>query len=41
LSVDWASYPILKFPDVREVAIDLIDRPTEKPWGTGWFAFPW
>ena len=34
-SVDWATYPILKFPDVPEVAIDLIDRPTEKPWGAG------
>ncbi|HUH94142.1 MAG TPA: molybdopterin cofactor-binding domain-containing protein [Casimicrobiaceae bacterium] len=34
-SVDWESYPILKFPDVPEVAIDLIDRPTEKPWGAG------
>ena len=34
-SVDWQSYPILKFPDVPEVAIDLIDRPSEKPWGAG------
>jgi nicotinate dehydrogenase subunit B len=34
-SVDWTSYPILKFPDVPEVAIDLIDRPAEKPWGAG------
>ena len=34
-SVDWASYPILKFPDVPDVAIRLIDRPTEKPWGAG------
>src|SRR5262249_25483162 len=34
-SVDWASYPILKFPDVPLVAIDLIDRPTEVPWGAG------
>jgi CO/xanthine dehydrogenase Mo-binding subunit len=34
-SVDWASYPILRFPDVPEVAIDLIDQPTEKPWGAG------
>jgi len=34
-SVDWKSYPILKFPDVPEVAIDLIDRPSEKPWGAG------
>ena len=34
-SVDWASYPILTFPDVPEVIMDLIDRPTEKPWGAG------
>ena len=34
-SLDWARYPILTFPDVPEVVIDLIDRPTEKPWGAG------
>ena len=34
-SVDWATYPILKFPDVPEVAIAIIDRPNEKPWGAG------
>ncbi|GAA0255050.1 Nicotinate dehydrogenase subunit B [Methylorubrum aminovorans] len=34
-SLDWASYPILTFPDVPKVVIDLIDRPTEKPWGAG------
>jgi nicotinate dehydrogenase subunit B len=34
-SVDWASYPILKFPDVPEMAYDLIDRPNERPWGAG------
>ena len=34
-SVDWASYPILRFPDVPDVAIKLIDRPNEKPWGAG------
>jgi CO/xanthine dehydrogenase Mo-binding subunit len=34
-SLDWTSYPILTFPDVPEVVIDLIDRPTEKPWGAG------
>ena len=34
-SLDWASYPILTFPEVPEVIIDLIDRPTEKPWGAG------
>jgi len=34
-SLDWVSYPILKFPDVPEIAYDLIDRPNEKPWGAG------
>ncbi len=34
-SLDWASYPILKFPDVPTVEISLIDRPNEKPWGAG------
>ena len=34
-SLDWKSYPILTFPDVPEVAMDLIDRPEEKPWGAG------
>jgi nicotinate dehydrogenase subunit B len=34
-SIDWQTYPILTFPDVPEVDIDLIDRPNEKPWGVG------
>ena len=34
-SLDWESYPILKFPQVPEIVIELIDRPTEKPWGAG------
>ncbi len=34
-SLDWNSYPILTFPEVPDVDIDLIDRPTEKPWGVG------
>jgi CO/xanthine dehydrogenase Mo-binding subunit len=34
-SVDWASYPILTFPEIPDVDIELIDRPTEKPWGVG------
>ena len=34
-SLDWESYPILKFPEVPEIVIELIDRPTEKPWGAG------
>jgi len=34
-SLDWGSYPILTFPEVPDVVIDLIDRPNEKPWGAG------
>jgi CO/xanthine dehydrogenase Mo-binding subunit len=34
-SLDWVSYPILTFPDVPDVVIDLIDRPNEPPWGGG------
>jgi len=34
-SVDFASYPILRFPDVPEIAIDLVVRPTEPPLGGG------
>ena len=34
-SVDWGSYPILKFPDVPDVAIKLMERQNEKPWGAG------
>jgi nicotinate dehydrogenase subunit B len=34
-SVDWSSYPILQFPEVPEVLMDLIDRPHEVPWGGG------
>jgi len=34
-SVDWRSYPILKFPDVPEVDVVLLDRPKEPPWGAG------
>jgi nicotinate dehydrogenase subunit B len=34
-SLDWESYPIIKFPDVPEIVMDLIDRPAERPWGAG------
>jgi CO/xanthine dehydrogenase Mo-binding subunit len=34
-SVDWATYPILKFPEVPEVHMELINRPSEPPWGVG------
>ena len=34
-SLDWASYPIVTFPDVPEIVMELIDRPHEPPWGAG------
>ena len=34
-SLDWESYPIMKMTQAPEVVIELIDRPTEKPWGAG------
>jgi nicotinate dehydrogenase subunit B len=35
LSRDWISYPILTMPEVPQVTVDLIDRPSEKPLGSG------
>jgi nicotinate dehydrogenase subunit B len=35
LSVDWSGYPILRFSDVPNIEIDLIDRPNELPVGAG------
>jgi nicotinate dehydrogenase subunit B len=35
LSVDWSSYPILRFSDVPNLEIDLVDRPNEPPLGAG------
>jgi CO/xanthine dehydrogenase Mo-binding subunit len=34
-SLNWASYPILTFPEIPDLDIELIDRPTETPWGVG------
>ena len=34
-SVDWVSYPILRFPDVPKIEVELIDRPGEVAWGVG------
>ncbi len=34
-SVDWASYPILRFPDAPEIAIDIVSRPNDPPLGAG------
>ena len=34
-SVDWASYPLLRFPEVPLLDIELIDRRNEAPLGAG------
>jgi CO/xanthine dehydrogenase Mo-binding subunit len=34
-SRDWESYPILTMPDVPKVAVELINRPSERPLGAG------
>jgi CO/xanthine dehydrogenase Mo-binding subunit len=34
-SVDWASYPILTFPEMPAIEVALIDRPTLPPLGAG------
>lgn len=34
-SVDWASYPIARFPDMPKVEIALLDRPGTPAWGAG------
>ena len=34
-SRDWESYRTIRFPEVPAIAIELIDRPGEKPWGAG------
>lgn len=34
-SVDWASYPILRFPQAPEILVDLVHRPQDPPLGAG------
>ena len=34
-SVDWATYPILRFPDAPKVEVDLINVPGDVSWGAG------
>ncbi|MDE2007491.1 MAG: xanthine dehydrogenase family protein molybdopterin-binding subunit [Rhodospirillales bacterium] len=38
-SLDWASYPILRFSEVPEIAVALIDAPEERSLGVGECAF--
>jgi CO/xanthine dehydrogenase Mo-binding subunit len=34
-STDWASYPILSFPEIPSIEVELIDRPELPPLGAG------
>ena len=34
-SVDWTSYPILRFPEAPQVDVHLIDRPDQPLMGAG------
>ena len=34
-SRDWVTYPILTFPEVPKVEVHLLNRPEEKPLGSG------
>ena len=35
LARSWADYPILRFPQVPVVTVELINRPQERPLGVG------
>jgi CO/xanthine dehydrogenase Mo-binding subunit len=39
-SLDWVSYPVLRFPDVPVIEISLLDRPTEPVMGGGEASLP-
>jgi nicotinate dehydrogenase subunit B len=34
-SVDWASYPVIRFPDIPPIEVALIDRPDQPLMGAG------
>jgi CO/xanthine dehydrogenase Mo-binding subunit len=34
-SLDWRGYPILTFPEVPDVQIQLLDHPDQPAWGAG------
>tara|TARA_R110002020_G_scaffold91560_3_gene222407 strand:- start:2074 stop:4263 length:2190 start_codon:yes stop_codon:yes gene_type:complete len=34
-SIDWNTYPILRFPETPEVEVEVIDRPDQPPLGAG------
>ena len=34
-SVDWSSYPVLRFPEAPTIEVALIDHPDQPPYGAG------
>jgi nicotinate dehydrogenase subunit B len=34
-SVDWATYPLLRFPEVPSIDVILVNRPDQPLWGAG------
>jgi CO/xanthine dehydrogenase Mo-binding subunit len=34
-SVDWSSYPMLRFPELPKVEVILIERRNQALWGAG------
>ena len=34
-SVDWSSYPILRFPEAPAIQVALLDHPDQPPFGAG------
>ena len=34
-SVDWSTYPIMRFSDIPKLDIELVDRPAQPPLGAG------
>ena len=39
-SVDWLSYPVIRFTDVPQIDVSLIDRPDQPLMGAGEASLP-
>jgi CO/xanthine dehydrogenase Mo-binding subunit len=39
-SVDWAGYPVIRFPDIPRIDVALIDRPDQSLMGAGEASLP-
>jgi len=34
-TLDWASYPLITFPEVPRITVEILDRPDQPMWGAG------